>query len=84
MNNETFGITFQYAICLNFKIVNDISINRIDKGLFKSFIESKIINKIFRGKPKPIEYLTTSKNLHNHILQGVLIIFCLTMKKLFM
>lgn len=61
MNNETFGMTFQYAICLHFKIENDISISRIDKGLLKSFIESKIINKIFRGKPKPIEYLTISK-----------------------
>lgn len=61
MNNETFGMTFQYAICLHFKIANDISINRIDKGLLKSFIESKIINKIFRDKHKPIEYLTTSK-----------------------
>lgn len=61
MNNETFGMTFQYAICLHFKIENDISISRINKGLLKSFIEPKIINKIFRGKPKPIEYLTTSK-----------------------
>jgi hypothetical protein len=61
MNNETFGMTFQYSICLHFKIENDISISRIDKGLLKSFIESKIINKIFRGKPKPIEYLNTSK-----------------------
>ncbi|MGD1981132.1 MAG: hypothetical protein PVK01_05080 [Flavobacteriaceae bacterium] len=54
-------MTFQYAICLHFKIENDISISRIDKGLLKSFIESKIVNKIFREKPKPIEYLTTSK-----------------------
>jgi len=61
MNNETFGMTFQYAICLHFKIENDISISRTDKGLLKSFIESKIVNKIFREKPKPIEYLTTSK-----------------------
>ena len=79
MNNETFGMTFQYAICLHFKIENDISIRRIDKGLLKSFIESKIINKIFRGKPKPIEYLTTSKKFtspyitrcpHNFLLEN--------------
>lgn len=50
MNNETFGMTFQYAICLHFEIENDISIRRIDKGLLKSFIESKIVNKIMRGK----------------------------------
>ena len=60
MNNETFGMTFQYAICLLFKIENDISISRIDKGLLKSFIESKIINKIFKGKAKPIEYLSNT------------------------
>ena len=41
MNNETFGMTFQYSICLHFKIENDISISRIDKGLLKSFIDSK-------------------------------------------
>lgn len=79
MNNETFGMTFQYAICLHFKIENDISIIRIDKDLLKSFIESKIINKIFRGKPKPIEYLTTSKKFtspyitrcpHNFLLEN--------------
>ena len=26
MNNETFGMTFQYSICLHFKIENDISL----------------------------------------------------------
>lgn len=79
MNNETFGMTFQYAICLHFNIENDISISRIDNGLLKSFIESKIINKIFRGKAKPIEYLTTSKKFtspyitrcpHNFLLEN--------------
>lgn len=79
MNNETFGMTFQYAICLHFKIENDISISRIDKCLLETFIESKIISKIFRGKPKPIEYLTTSKKFtssyitkcpHNFLLEN--------------
>ncbi len=79
MNNETFGITLQYAICLHFKIENDISINRIDNNLLNSFIESKIIHKIFRGKSKPIEYLTTSKKFtsqyitkcpHNFLLEN--------------
>ena len=53
------------------KIENDISISRIDKGLLKSFIDSKKINKIFRGKPKPIEYLTTSKNLSSTNLDWI-------------
>lgn len=79
MNNETFGMTFQYAICLHFNIENDISFSRIDNGLLKSFIESKIINKIFRGKAKPVEYLTTSKKFtspyitrcpHNFLLEN--------------
>lgn len=79
MNNETFGMTFQYAICLHFKIENDISISRIDNSLLQSFFESKIINKIFRGKAKPIEYLTTSKKFtspyitrcpHNFLLEN--------------
>lgn len=79
MNNETFGMTFQYAICLHFNIENDISISRIDNGLLKSFIESKIINKIFRGKAKPVEYLTTSRKFtspyitrcpHNFLLEN--------------
>lgn len=79
MNNETFGMTFQLAICLHFKIVNDISMSRIDEKLLKSFIESKIITKIFKGKPKPIEYLTTSEKFtspyikrcpHNFLLEN--------------
>ena len=79
MNNETFGMTFQYAICLHFNIENDISISRIDNGLLKSFIESKIIIRIFRGRAKPIEYLTTSKKFtspyitrcpHNFLLEN--------------
>lgn len=60
MNNETFGITFQYAICLQYKLDNNISLERIDKGLLDTFINSKMIPKIFRGR-KPIEYLSDSK-----------------------
>lgn len=79
MNNETFGMTLQYAICLHFNLENDISISRIDDNLLHSFIESKIISKIFRGKPKPIEYLTSSKKYtspyikrcpHNFLLEN--------------
>lgn len=60
MNNETFGITFQYAICIQYKLANNISLNRIDKRLLNTFINSKIIPKIFRGR-KPVEYLSDSK-----------------------
>lgn len=79
MNNETFGMTFQYAICLHFKIENDISVSRTDKNLLKEFINSKIIDKIFKNKPKPVEYLTTSKKFtspfisrcpHNFLLEN--------------
>lgn len=79
MNNETFGMTFQYAICLHFKIENDISVSRIDKNLLKTFINSKEINKIFKNKPRPIEYLTSSKKFtspfisrcpHNFLLEN--------------
>tara|TARA_Y100000766_G_scaffold120279_1_gene103327 strand:+ start:13637 stop:15049 length:1413 start_codon:yes stop_codon:yes gene_type:complete len=79
MNNETFGITFQYAICLYFKIDNDISMNRVNKELLGLFIDSKIISKIFNKKPEPVEYLTTSKKFtsayikrcpHNFLLEN--------------
>jgi hypothetical protein len=30
MNNETFGITFQYAICIKFKLDNSTS-ERVDQ-----------------------------------------------------
>jgi hypothetical protein len=60
MNNETFGITFQYAICIKYKLENNISLDRVDKKLLASFLNSKIINKIFRGK-RPVEYLVDSK-----------------------
>ena len=72
-------MTFQYSICLHFEIENDISVNRIDKDLLKSLNESKIITKIFKRRPKPIEYLTTSKKFtssyisrcpHNFLLEN--------------
>lgn len=60
MNNETFGITFQYAICIKYKLENKISLKRVDKDLLDLFLSSKIIPKIFRGR-KPIQYLSDSK-----------------------
>lgn len=60
MNNETFGVTFQYAICIKYKLENELSLERVDKDLLDSFLSSKIIPKIFRGR-KPIKYLSGSK-----------------------
>lgn len=68
MNNETFGLTFQLAICEVFKLENDISLERIDKTLLQEFIDSKIIQKIFRGK-KPVEYLSNSKKYTSDFIQ---------------
>tara|TARA_B100000575_G_C23140462_1_gene663541 strand:+ start:1532 stop:2944 length:1413 start_codon:yes stop_codon:yes gene_type:complete len=79
MNNETFGITFQYAICSYFKIDSDISMNRVNQDLLHSFSDSKILSKIFKSNSKPIEYLTSSKKFtstyikrcpHNFLLEN--------------
>ena len=78
MNNETFGITFQYAICVKYKLENSISLERVDQNLLNYFLESKIINKIFRGK-KPVQYLVDTKEFtspfikrcpHNFLLEN--------------
>lgn len=78
MNNETFGITFQYAICETYKLENNISLDRIDETILKKILTSKIIKKIFRGR-KPIEYLSNSKEYtspfikrcpHNFLLEN--------------
>jgi len=61
MNNETFGMTFQYAICKEYKLESNITIDRIDKSLLNSFLVSKVIRKIFRGKSKPIKSLFKTK-----------------------
>lgn len=78
MNNETFGMTFQYAVCQKYKLENNLSVERIDKRLLKSFLDGKIISQIFRGK-KPIKFLSTSKDFtskyikrcpHNFLLEN--------------
>lgn len=78
MNNETFGITFQYAICEKYELENLISFDRIDNNLLNHFLESKIINKIFSEK-KPIKYLANTKEYtspyikrcpHNFLLEN--------------
>lgn len=79
MNNETFGMTFQYAICVEYDIENNISTERIDKELLSCFLKSNIIKKIFRGKSKPVKFLTTTKEFtsrhitkcpHNFLLEN--------------
>lgn len=61
MNNETFGITLQYAVCVKYKLDNKISLKRVDEKLLKKILKSTILGKIFRGR-KPIKYLTDSKD----------------------
>jgi hypothetical protein len=65
MTNETFGMTFQYAVCQHFDLANSISMKRIDKKLLNRFINSKIIPKIFKTF-EPVEYLTDSKEFTSH------------------
>ncbi|UQD55391.1 hypothetical protein [Flavobacterium sp. K5-23] len=68
MNNETFGITFQYAICLKYKLENYISIERVDDDLLDLFISSNIISEIFTGR-EPIQYLSDSKEFTSSFIK---------------
>lgn len=68
MTNETFGMTFQYAVCQHFDLANSISMKRIDKKLLNRFINSKIIPKIFKTC-EPVEYLTDSKEFTSHYIK---------------
>lgn len=79
MNNETFGISFQYAVCRYYRLENDIKLHRIDLDLVEYFLNSGIIKSIFRNLSKPIEYLTTSNKFtspyirrcpHNFLLRN--------------
>ena len=78
MNNETFGITLQYAVCVKYKLVNKISLKRIDENLLEKILKSNILGKIFKGR-KPVKYLTDSKDFtsefatkcpHNFLLKN--------------
>lgn len=60
MTNETFGMTFQFAVCEHYDLKNSISMKRIDKKLLSEFMASKIIQKIFKISD-PIQYLTDSE-----------------------
>jgi hypothetical protein len=68
MNNETFGMTLQYAICVEYDIENKISTERIDEKLLSSFLESKIIRKIFNGKSKPFKSLYKTKEFTSEFI----------------
>jgi len=68
MNNETFGVTFQYAICQVYNLNNSISSERVDKDLLNIFINSKLIPKIFRGR-RPVEYLSDSKKYTSQFIR---------------
>lgn len=68
MNNETFGMTLQYAICVEYDIENKISTERIDEKLLSSFLEAKIIRKIFRGKSKPFKSLYKTKEFTSEFI----------------
>lgn len=60
MNNETFGITFQYAICKRYGLQNDISLERTNEDILFRIENSGIIEKIFESSI-PVEFLTFSK-----------------------
>ena len=68
MNNETFGMTFQYAICVEYDIENDISYTRIDQKLLSTFLKSNIIKEIFKGKRKPIKSLYKTKEFTSEFI----------------
>ena len=68
MTNETFGITYQYAVCEHYNLDNSISIKRVDKRLLSRFFTSKIMDKIFKSN-KPTEYLTDSKKYTSNYIK---------------
>lgn len=68
MNNETFGITFQYAICKKYNLINTISQNRISESMLFQIEQSGIINNLF-PKSKPVEFLTFSKKYTSEIVK---------------
>lgn len=80
MNNETFGITLQAAICEYFDLQNDISASRVDGELLEFFLDGDIVTSIFESVPsKPVRFLTTSREYvdywvkkcpHNFILEN--------------
>lgn len=79
MNNETFGITLQAAICEYFDLEHNLASTRIDKKLMQWFLDDGIIPNIFKSLPKPVRFLTTSQEYidywvkkcpHNFLLEN--------------
>lgn len=79
MNNETFGITFQYAICETYFLENDIANNRTDDNLIKNSFKKDFVEGIFQEIGKPKKFLTTSREYtskyikkcpHNFLLEN--------------
>lgn len=79
MNNETFGTTFQYAICQEFNLEHQIETTRIDDKLLGDILDSGVIHEIFKNKKKPVAFLSRSKRFtsdhikrcpHNFLLEG--------------
>jgi hypothetical protein len=62
MNNETFGITLQYAICREYELASNITKDRVDGSLLAVFVQSGIIKKIFTGISNPIKCLFQTKD----------------------
>lgn len=60
-NNETFGISFQYAICNKYNLKNNISIDRIDFNLVNSF-ENIIYNIFINLNDYPVEFCTFNED----------------------
>lgn len=57
-NNESFGITLQYAICEKFKISHNIEYSRINQDDYTKVLDSGVLDKIFSKISTPEEYLT--------------------------
>ena len=76
MTNETFGMTFQLAVCQHDDLENTMSMKRIDKKLLSQFIASKITPKIFKIS-KPLEYLTDSKEYTSGYVSDAHMVFYL-------
>jgi hypothetical protein len=63
MTNETFGMTFQFAICQHYDLENTISMKRIDKKLLSQFIASKIITATARNEIRRSQSPATARIL---------------------
>ena len=68
MNNETFGITFQYAVCKKYRLLHEISPERINEAALSKIEESGIIEKLFL-KSEPVEFLTFSKKYTSQFIK---------------